>query len=61
MTILQREIKQRSETINSIAYHMYSASHRIPPSAESAINEAMTILLIENEKCRKTQEKAVIF
>lgn len=53
MTILDRDIKQRSELINNIAYHMYSASHRIPPNTETTLNEVMTILLIENEKCRK--------
>lgn len=57
MTLLQKDIQQRSETIQSIAYHMYTASHRIPATAESALNEAMTILLVENEECRKIQEK----
>lgn len=57
MTLMQREIKQRSETIQNIASHMYTASHRIPATAESALNEAMTILLIENEECRRIQEK----
>lgn len=57
MTFMQREIQSRSETIQNIAYHMYTASHRIPSDAESALNEAMTILLVENEECRKMQEK----
>lgn len=57
MTLLQKEIHLRSETIQSIAYHMYTASHRIPSAAESALNEAMAILLVENEKRRKIQEK----
>lgn len=57
MTLLQKEIHLRSETIQSIAYYMYTASHRIPSAAESALNEAMAILLVENEKRRKIQEK----
>lgn len=57
MTSMQREIQQRSETIQNIASHMYTASHRIPATAESALNEAMTILLVENEECRNIQEK----
>lgn len=60
MTLLQKEIHLRSETIQSIAYHMYTASHRIPSAAESALNEAMAILLIENEECRKMLERKVV-
>ena len=58
MTIMQKEIKHRSELINDIAYHTYSAAKHIPTIAESALNQAITVLLIENEKCRHMQEKA---
>ena len=57
MTLLKKDIQKRSETIQNIASHMYTASHRIPAPAESALNEAMAILLAENEECRRIQEK----
>lgn len=57
MTLLKKDIQKRSETIQNIASHMYTASHRIPAAAECALNEAMAILLVENEECRNIQEK----
>lgn len=57
MTLLKKDIQKRSETIQNIASHMYTASHRIPAAAESALNEAMAIPLAENEECRRIQEK----
>ena len=57
MTLLKKDIQKRSETIQNIASHMYTASHRIPAAAESALNEAMAILLAENEEWRRIQEK----
>ena len=60
MTLLKKDIQKRSETIQNIASHMYTASHRIPAAAESALNEAMAILLAENEECRKMLERKVV-
>lgn len=57
MTILQKEIAERSTTINGMGHLMMSGLVDITPDSESIMQTAMTIMLALNEHDRKMVEE----
>ena len=58
MTMLQKEIRQKSEDINRMGYLMGAGLMDINSDNESIIQRVMTIYIVENEENRKRQEEA---
>lgn len=57
MTILQKEIAQRSEAIKSMGYLMAAGLVDITPESESLFQSGLVAMLEENEQDRKQQNE----
>lgn len=58
MTILQREICERSSAIERMGYLMAAGAADITPENERYVQEALAFMLEENEEAREIQRCA---